>query len=89
MQGITEEYYLQGDDMVKRGMVVPEMMNRHSSTPRQETTVRWESVRSLVTRCHAEIIHQICYNAIFRTLYGTLVTIRSHYYVVKQCMVIV
>jgi hypothetical protein len=38
MQRITEEYYLQGDDMVKRGMVVPEMMNRHSATPRQETT---------------------------------------------------
>jgi hypothetical protein len=39
MQRITEEYYLQGDDMVKRGMVVPEMMNRRSNTPRQETTV--------------------------------------------------
>jgi hypothetical protein len=38
MQRITEEYFLQGDDMVKRGMVVPEMMNRHSATPRQEIT---------------------------------------------------
>jgi len=58
MLRITQEYFLQGDEMRRRLMIVPEMMDRHCARPRQEIT------RSFIThvaspffeRCVAPIL---------------------------------
>lgn len=38
MLRITDEYALQGDEMRKRGIPVPAIMDRNSATPKEETT---------------------------------------------------
>jgi len=51
---ITDEYYAQGDQMLARHMSpVPDMMNRHSNTPRQEITRQFilTVVMSFFNRC--------------------------------------